>query len=742
MRSWRFGFRLAWGARGRTLFRAFLIGLGVAFLAGVVATTVELIQADDAQHARAYRTALAVSVGQPKTFHARIEVVPFHGRAWTTIFVAGAAGAPSPPGVAHFPRPGETFISPALQRLAASNPLVAHRTGTGPTRTIESDGLQSPDQLLMYVGEPGDRLGASVAATGWGSESTPIDVPLIPASGLLVTVAALIGVPVLLLGASIARVASTERRRRGAALYLLGMSRANVANAMAAETACYAFVGAVAGILTIIALTPALASSQLLGFKWFASDTVMRPAEFACIALGLVAIVSGISRAGTYGDLRKPVAARWDSVNELRWERLIPLLVGVSLLLGIVILGATDPNRPLASGPVSVLMVMGDALAAVGLALCLPVIFRFIGERGLRRALGVPGSICFARLRFCSQELGRCVAPVAFALMTSIVGLAVLADLRSLTVTPDRNLVTVQEPALDTTQGLVRAASVPTGATIAIVPLHSSQDLPVTQDGAAPTLLVGTCKSLEVITRHALSTGQQPCRDGTTFRVLDAPQLPADTTVAETNQRVTTASTYLTLGATIGSALDGAALIYTLPSQEGAKLSSRGMLLSLPTGSADDYSAAVLAAFPNLDLNYLGIDIDTSTRVPVINRVVLACLGLGLLVAIVGTLVSLAERSVSRGANDVSLRVIGVDRRELRSIEALQSAITVGVTALVSGAVGWLAGEAYLTLGGHHELFLSAVLLSVALVGGLSVAAFALAAALVPRSIALELLRR
>lgn len=121
----RLALRLITGAGPPGRLRLALTALGIAL--GVVAALFSLavprfLEAGAERASDRFpRAALA---GQQAAFSYAIVSDDFKGRPWLQVFLAPADGGsspPAPPGVPRFPAPGESFVSPEVQRIVAQD---------------------------------------------------------------------------------------------------------------------------------------------------------------------------------------------------------------------------------------------------------------------------------------------------------------------------------------------------------------------------------------------------------------------------------------------------------------------------------------------------------------------------------------------------------------------------------------------------------------------------------------------
>lgn len=181
--------------------------------------------------------------------------------------------SPPPPGLSHWPRPGEALLSPELARAAEDNDSLdryGHYAGT-----IDAQGLRSPSERMAYVRPahpPADPAAESWQyITGFG-QLFPMNQDTYPHTAVETNgvIAVLMAVPALALLVVATRVGSATRDRRSQLINALGASWAHRALINVGE----AFVPAAAG--TVVAVIPAallLATDVRLPFTGYIIDT-------------------------------------------------------------------------------------------------------------------------------------------------------------------------------------------------------------------------------------------------------------------------------------------------------------------------------------------------------------------------------------------------------------------------------------------------------------------------------------
>lgn len=239
----------------------------------------------------------------------------YRGEPVTVVDVAQLPGrtAPAPPGLARFPSPGELWVSPALGALLDRLPANRHPVPGTPTGTLSRAALAHPDELVAVIGhrstdpavtaprEPDPRrTGDIVSPTRVASfAGTPLKDGMASMYTLLARLATiLVVIPLLVLGASAARLSVSRRDQRLAALRLIGATPGRIAGMTAAEALLTGTAGALLGAVGYAALLPAAASLPLAGGSWYAADLWIGSPLLPAVLAGVVALVLVSALAG------------------------------------------------------------------------------------------------------------------------------------------------------------------------------------------------------------------------------------------------------------------------------------------------------------------------------------------------------------------------------------------------------------------------------------------------------------
>ncbi|MDW8804912.1 ABC transporter permease [Streptomyces scabiei] len=312
--TWSLTWRLT-RAGGRTG----LLTTGLAVAAAAVSTALLLLCVAmnlGFQH-RADRTDWRNPVKSSHPVAVQATGTTFHrGEPVTVVDVAQLPGrtAPAPPGLDRFPAPGELWVSPALGALLDRLPDDRHPVPGTPTGTLSRAALANPGELVAVIGhrstdpavtaprEPDPRRIGDIASPTRIASFT--GAPVTDGMGGMYTLLArlatiLVVVPLLVLGASAARLSVSRRDQRLAALRLIGATPGRIAAMTTAEALLTGAAGALLGAVGYAVLLPAAASLPLAGGSWYPADLwiggpLLLTVLGAVVALVVVSALAGL----------------------------------------------------------------------------------------------------------------------------------------------------------------------------------------------------------------------------------------------------------------------------------------------------------------------------------------------------------------------------------------------------------------------------------------------------------------
>lgn len=329
--------------------------------------------------------------------------------------------APAPPGMPRFPRPGETWTSPALARLMKDLPS-DQLAGRFPARagTLGRAALVHPGELVAVVGHaPGDPAMTAPRDGLSGMEGTAAPTRIARYStgatafsgayqALVAIASVLMVVPLLVFGGAAARLTVARRDRRLAALRLVGATPGQVVAITTAEAVVTAAAGALAGTALYAAAIPALTRITIAGGGWYASD-LWPGLPVAGAVLAAVPVLVGVSAvAGLRRVVVSPLGvARRETPPAMRAVRL--------LVLGAVVVafGATSGGLTGLGRLGLVIMLAFLVLAFLAINLAGPWVVALIGRITVGLARSPARLLAGRRLMDDPRSAWRTVAGVA-----------------------------------------------------------------------------------------------------------------------------------------------------------------------------------------------------------------------------------------------------------------------------------------------------------------------------------------
>jgi FtsX-like permease family protein len=345
--------------------------------------------------------------------------------------------SPVPPGIGHLPGPGQYYASPALAALLRGTPAdqLADRYPGHLIGTIGNAALPSPNSLVIIIGHTAGELArtpSAVRATAIAS-TPPSGCPqnqCLPGEGMnansidlvMSVVAVAILFPLLIFIGTATRLSAARREERFAAMRLAGATPRQISLIAAVESAVAAVAGMAAGFGLFFLLRVPLAAVPFTGAPFFPGDLSLSLPDVLLVALGVPLAAAVVSRLALRRVRISPLGVtRRVTPKAPRAWRMLPLLAGVGLLGFIVVHGRppTTPGQIQVFLPAFVLIMVGLVTAGPWLTLA--------GARLLARRTGRPGTLIAAR-RLADNPKGgfRAVSGLVLALFITTVAVALI----------------------------------------------------------------------------------------------------------------------------------------------------------------------------------------------------------------------------------------------------------------------------------------------------------------------------
>ncbi len=470
----RLGLRLVLSGGREALTRfvvlAAAVGLGVALLLTAVAAT-HAVTAWNDSHAWMWTGTSSVPPGPATAGVAPLWWQPgsdtFDGQTIDRFDVAATGtSSPVPPGIAHDPRPGQYYASPALAALLRGTPA-DELAGRYPGRLagpIGDAALASPNSLVIIVGHtpaqlantPGSARVTSIAAAVPGTfrDRNPNGLAYMPQDGgiqssgvdLILSVVALgMLTPVLIFIATATRLSAARREQRFAAMRLAGATRRQVSLLAAVESTAAAVLGVAAGFGIFFLLRSPVAGIPFFGEPFFPGQLSLSPADILAVAIGVPVAAAVAARLALRRVHISPLGVtRRVTPRPPRAWRTLPLLAGLAELGFFVVRGA-----PASPGDEVWAIMSGFLLIIVGLIIAGPWL-TMAAARVMARRTSSPGVLIAARrLADDPRAAFRAVSGLVLALFITTVAVVAITtqdtkDLTRFGSTTQANVVTDQ----------------------------------------------------------------------------------------------------------------------------------------------------------------------------------------------------------------------------------------------------------------------------------------------------------
>ncbi|MFD7024027.1 FtsX-like permease family protein [Promicromonospora sukumoe] len=420
------------------------VGLGVTMLLVAASIPAVLEERTERTVARSVESGQELTPGAPTLLTAEVRSV-FHDAAVNGRLIQPEAdGAPLPPGVTRQLAPGDVVVSPALERLLASDDGAAlrGRWGDRTVGTIGAEGLAGPGELTFYLGT--DRLTAETAnrIESFGGATAP-EEGMSPVLMLL----ALVGMVVLLLPVGIfvstaVRFGSESRDRRLAAVRLVGADVGATRRIAAGETLAGAVLGLAVGALLFLGVRQTAGYLVPGNLSFYPADFRPVPALAALVVVLVPVTTVLVTLSALRQVLVEPlgVVRRGGERRRRLWWRLVFPALGLVLLHPLVT-GLDD-----APGT-QVMIVAGLVFLLTGVALVLP----WLVEATVHRLGpgGVAWDLAVRRLQLDSGTAVRAVSGIAVSVAGLIALQGLVGAMGALTAQSQADTSTYQASVLD-----------------------------------------------------------------------------------------------------------------------------------------------------------------------------------------------------------------------------------------------------------------------------------------------------
>jgi len=684
------GARLSWGAGRAGRVRVGLMALGSAVAAFVVLTSVALTGMADRQQQRE----VSIAPRQDNTatsLRGAVIADGWNGRELRRVVLAVTGPeAPIPRGLDRVPQPGEVALSPALDHLAESEPLIARRFPQRRVATIDEDGLVEPGQLLAYVGVREDQLTSAAAGiAGFGDPTASGNLDPRAARTVSLLILLTLVAPVVMFMVTCARLSATARSQRLAALRLIGLSPARTHTVNAAETGIVGLAGSIVGLVAW-QLWRWIAPSVTVGsFGWYSTDLRLDTVPALLTLAGLVVVAVTVGVLGGRPAVVAPLRVRRErSIRQVSGWRALPLAAGIGLLALSWVTSGASSDRFLAW---MLPFGAGLLLTAVGLVIVVPAAATATGAL-LHRSTRPAALLAGARLQHEPAVAARVLASMAVALFAAGFSQVVLTAVNTA-------YAGSRESQLDEVVNLTVWG--PEAEATDYQPISDlGVALPQWQLGTAGIdAMAATCAELRLASAATLPD----CRDGRTYRGRSArlPDYRADPRTVDAaleESGLPPASGELVFELLGPDSLYVPAVIIP-PELAPASTTRFNVAFSRDAYDGQEVTTGLTERAPAAFWSPMITAVDRLDSARIYSGIVavgtLAALTVGLAALVVATV----DRAIERRNALAHLAALGAPIRTIRAALALQTLPVALLVLIASGAAATIGGSSYLRWG-------------------------------------------
>ncbi len=726
----RLALRLTFAGGREAITRLALIAIAVAIGTGLLLTTLATLNGVTNQNAR-YAW---LETGSPATNAAAIAPTAappadalwwllradyFQGKTIGRVDLAPVgSGAPIPPGVATLPAPDQYYASPAMIALLRRTPAAelgdrfpGHLVGT-----IGSAGLPAPDSLLIVIGDSAATLShqSDVQLVDRISTTTPdncsgpcVDVGT-DSSGItliLSVVAAALLFPVLIFIGGATRLSASRREQRFAAMRLVGATPGQIAVISTVESAVAAVIGVALGFGLFVVFRAPVATIPFTGEPFFTSDLVLTAVDGLVVAIGIPVAAAVAARLALRRVTISPlgVIRRVTPAPPRAW-RLLPLVAGLAELAYFAYVHDISARTHTKPALEALAFLVGVLVTMTGLVIAGPWL-TMVASRFTARRANRPATLIAARRLADNPQAGfRAVSGVVLAVFVGTCAIAIITAVAGGRDGPS---------AADSTTAratLVRFMDADESSAITSIP-SATTDRITSIAGVNGLLLIRRSPNpVPVVTRAVVGK-----RTVTQINAVEDVVACSELAAVPAFGHCQAGATVVAIAPDYGGGLinDASSSGTTWPAVDVSPTQLAAMPIDTLVVGTSGSTAAVEAARTQLDVAYPGrfaaqtlaeLRANNSRLLDgyreLANVVILTSLpiaGCSLAVNIAG---SLAERKRPFSL----LRLTGVPLAMLRRVVALEAAVPLLISALVSVGTGFLAADLFLRAQLHYSL--------------------------------------
>jgi len=313
-----------------------------------------------------------------------------------------------PPGIPALPGPGEFYASASLAALLRDTPAAQldDRFPGTQVGSIGSEALPAPDSLIIVVGRDAADLSREDGAVQVTQISTtppsecsgacaPVGTNANGMALVLSVVAAALLFPVLVFIGGATRLSAARREQRFAAMRLVGATPRQIFTLATVESSVATVAGVAVGFGLFYALRPAIAAIPFTGDRFFVSDLSLNVANVLLVAIGIPIAAALAARIALRRVNISPLGVtRRVTPRPPRAWRVVPLLAGIAYL-GFLAYGSDIGDKP-DSSTQALAYLVGVLVIMIGLLVAGPWL-TLLGSRLVARRARKPAALIAAR---------------------------------------------------------------------------------------------------------------------------------------------------------------------------------------------------------------------------------------------------------------------------------------------------------------------------------------------------------
>lgn len=224
---------------------------------------------------------------------------------------ATGENSPSLPGI-KTPAPGEYYVSEAMDKIIKENPEsdLGGRFGDKQIGVLQKGaaGVETPDDLAVVRGMDRDEANSGVTQPAeevsemYKSENSHDEYSMFGASGLMMLVfgGTILVTPIIVFLSVATQLGSAQREKRYSALRLVGATRRQVLNIIAAESLMASLIGVALGVVVHQLILPLIAEFKLGSGGFYVEDLAVSPGQY----LTMILMVLGFSLFANWWGMR------------------------------------------------------------------------------------------------------------------------------------------------------------------------------------------------------------------------------------------------------------------------------------------------------------------------------------------------------------------------------------------------------------------------------------------------------